>query len=359
MDLSHRLAVSYYKTIATINEQHHVFLVQHQSSNRIFIKKILDVYNIDVYENLYNHPIPGIPQIIDYCEEDHQLILIEEYISGTPLYEKMDHHDITEKDVLNYTLDLCNILEALHSLNPPIIHRDIKPSNIIITNYNHAVLLDFNAAKKFSPEKREDTVLLGTQGYAAPEQYGFGSSSPQTDIYSLGIVIKEMLAACNSNSKKLKFIADQCTQLSPKERYSSVTELKKEVQPLVKSSAEIHAAVKGSTRRFLPPGYRTHTPWKMFLSSVVYIFILWLCLSLEVKNTYGAALWTERLFCLAMMLSVIFGSFNYLNFQRLIPLCRHKNWIVKGIGIVILDFTVIVALFLVLVILESFAFHVV
>ena len=88
---------------------------------------------------------------------------------------------------------LCNILEALHSMTPPIIHRDIKPSNIIITSYNYAMLLDFNAAKQFSGQNESDTVLIGTPGYAAPEQYGFGSSSPKTDIYSLGIVLREML----------------------------------------------------------------------------------------------------------------------------------------------------------------------
>lgn len=80
---------------------------------------------------------------------------------------------------------LCNILNALHSMTPPIIHRDIKPSNIIITSYNYAMLLDFNAAKQFSGQNESDTVLIGTPGYAAPEQYGFGSSSPkQTYILS-------------------------------------------------------------------------------------------------------------------------------------------------------------------------------
>ena len=73
----------------------------------------------------------------------------------------------------------------------PIIHRDIKPSNIMITEQNHVVLLDFNAAKLYTNASTNDTVLLGTKGYAAPEQYGFGSSSPQTDIYAIGVLIKE------------------------------------------------------------------------------------------------------------------------------------------------------------------------
>lgn len=89
--------------------------------------------------------------------------------------------------------DLCEILEKLHSVTPPIVHRDTKPSNIIITNYEHVVLLDFNAAKYFADTDTADTILLGTKGYAAPEQYGFGSSTPQTDIYALGILLKELV----------------------------------------------------------------------------------------------------------------------------------------------------------------------
>lgn len=356
MDLSHRLAISYYKTIAAINEKHHIYLVQHPTSNRIFVKKILDVYNIDVYNKLYSNPISGTPRIIDYCEDDNKLLLIEEYISGTPLSDKIINHDINEQDILTYTLDLCNILEKLHALNPPLIHRDIKPSNIIITNYNHAVLLDFNAAKQFASGKCEDTVLLGTQGYAAPEQYGFGSSTPQTDIYSLGMVFKEMIGAGNITSEKLNHIVETCTQLNPKERYSSIKELKNEILLLLKQPDKQSLRTK-SLSRFLPPGYRTHTPWKMLFSSIVYLLVFTLCLSLEVKNVYGPALWVERIICLAMMLSVIFGCFNYLNIQRIFPICQHKNRLIRYFGICLLNISIVFLLFIILFLIETLFFH--
>lgn len=358
MDLSHRLAISCYKTIAAINEKHHIYLVQHPSSNRIFVKKILDVYNMDVYNKLYSNPIPGTPLIIDYCEEDNQLLLIEEYISGTPLADKILNHDISEQDILIYILDLCTILEKLHTLNPPVIHRDIKPSNIIITAYNHAVLLDFNAAKQFTSGKCEDTVLLGTQGYAAPEQYGFGSSTPQTDIYSLGMVLKEIATASNSASDKLNGIIEKCTQLNPKERYFSIKELKNEIISIFIQPDKQRTDTK-SIARFLPPGYRTHTPWKMLLSSMVYLLVLGLCLSLEVKNIYGPALWVERIICLAMMLSVIFGCFNYLNIQRIFPICQHKNRFIRFLGIGLLDISIVFLLFILLFLVETLIFHIV
>ena len=208
--------MSDYKIISALNEEHKVYLVQSALSGNIYVQKILDVYNIRVYEYLYRNPVAGIPRLINYYEDGNQLIVIEEYISGTSLQEKIDNSDLSVSDIRSYMIMLCNILEALHSMTPPIIHRDIKPSNIIITSYNYAMLLDFNAAKQFSGQNESDTVLIGTPGYAAPEQYGFGSSSPKTDIYSLGIVLREMLGSITPAPDiapilhRLNLIAERC-----------------------------------------------------------------------------------------------------------------------------------------------------
>ena len=89
MDFTHRLSASYYKTIAVMNESHKIYFVQHSETKKIFIKKILDVYNIDIYKYLYHNPVIGIPKIIDFYEENQQLTVIEEYISGTSLEDKI------------------------------------------------------------------------------------------------------------------------------------------------------------------------------------------------------------------------------------------------------------------------------
>jgi serine/threonine protein kinase len=342
-DFTHRLAISYYKTIAAINEDHHIYLVQHQESHKIYIKKILDVYNIDIYQHLYEHPVTGTPRIIDFYEENNRLTIIEEFVSGCSLRDKINRSQLTEAEILSYLADLCNVLEELHSSQPAIIHRDIKPSNIIITHYNRAILLDFNAAKHYSSAASEDTVLLGTQGYAAPEQYGFGASSPQTDIYALGILLKEMQASLPQSTNRFDSIVNRCTQINPSERFASITELK---------NALLHPASRGSMK-FTPPGFRTRTPWKMFLSSLFYFFAAWLSLSLTVQNVSGIALWGERIFVLVIMLSVIFCSFNYMNIQRFVPLCQHKNRLIRYIGILLLDITVVFFLFMLLFFIEE------
>lgn len=355
MDLNHRLALSYYKTIAGINEQHNVYLVQHSETGHICIKKILDVYNSNIYEYLYNNHIQGTPRIIDYYEDNNRLIVIEEYISGCSLQDKINNSTLTINDITTYVTDLCNILEKLHSVNPSIIHRDIKPSNIIITEYNHAVLLDFNAAKYFSPTANEDTTLLGTQGYAAPEQYGFGSSSPKTDIYALGIVLKEMVKSTSTDSFTGSFntIIDKCTRINASERYNSVSELKND---LYRYCSDSHKTIFHNLSVYLPPGYRTHTPWKMFISTFFYILIIWISMTLEVKNTNDANLWIQRIFLLIMFFSTVFGCFNYMNIHRYIPLCTHRNRLVRYAGIALLNVCVITFLFLIMAIILTTCF---
>lgn len=355
MDSTYHPTTSNYKTIAILNEAHGIYLVQNLTSNRIYVKKILDVYNIDIYKKLQTNPVSGTPRIIEFYEQNNQLTIIEEYLSGTPLEEKLQE-GVPYNDVKKYMADLCYILKKLHAFTPPIIHRDIKPSNIIITNFNRACLIDFNAAKNYSSSANEDTRLLGTQGYAAPEQYGFGSSSPQTDIYSLGIVLKEMLSSCNQYPSELDTIVTKCTQMNPSERFSCITELEQAIQGI--SSPNKTIKKHESIMSFIPPGFRTLTPWKMAVSTPIYALILWLCLTLEVKNVSGLALWVERIFCLAMFLSIIFGLFNYRDIQRFVPLCKSQNPLIRLLGAALLVIVIVFTLLISMIIIEIVFFHV-
>ena len=258
MDLTDRLAVSYYKTVLPINERHKVYLVRHQETGRLYVKKNLEIYSADVYRNLRRHPVEGIPRIIASCEEDGRLTVIEEFISGITLSDKIeiarstasDPGDIppdfassaasaalpdgpasdllTIPEIGLYMIRLCGILERLHSLDPPVIHRDIKPSNIMISSSRSVYLLDLNAARQYSgsPSQEADTRLLGTHGYAAPEQYGFRESSPQTDIYSVGRTLKEAVGALPCEDHTFDAVIAKCTQMDPSKRYASAGSLK-------------------------------------------------------------------------------------------------------------------------------------
>lgn len=346
MDYSKHLALSYYKTIATINESHHIYLVQHQDSGKIYIKKILSLYNAEIYQYLAEHPILGTPGIVDYFETDGQLILIEEYISGISLQEKISSKSLTSDKIIQYISNLCAILECLHEAVPPIVHRDIKPSNIIVTEYDKLILIDFNAAKYFTDINAEDTILLGTQGYAAPEQYGFGSSSPSTDIYSVGVLLRELAASLPDCDHRFDPIIERCTQINPQDRYHSAAELKASLS--TKPARPPKSIHQTKVKNFLPPGYRTGTVWKMILASFGYICIFWISFSSNSTGLTGPALFVDQASTLLILLSPILCSFNYLDVQRFLPLCKFKNPVPRYLGIILLDFSVMFILIMLL-----------
>ncbi len=229
------LPISFYKEIAILNEDHKVYIVQHIETKKIYVKKCLSIYNREVYVQLYKYPVEHIPRIYAIYENDDTLTIIEEYISGETLQDILDIGvEFSEKEVIDYAVKLCNILSSLHNQNPAIIHRDIKPSNIVLTEDNSIILLDLNAARLWRDEKDRDTRLLGTEGYAAPEQFGFGNSSRQTDIYAIGNLIKTLLRVESSPdshiSAKLGKVIEKCLEMNPKDRYQSANQLSKNLR---------------------------------------------------------------------------------------------------------------------------------
>lgn len=350
IDYNSRLEISYYSQIAAINEAHQIYLVQHIETQKVYIKKVLHVYNLSVYQQIKTNPIPGLPIIYCLYEQDNELTIIEEYISGNTLLELIDANGCFSEDATaRIVIELCDILIALHKHNPPIIHRDIKPSNVIITPAGQVKLLDLNAARA-DTTKDEDTVLLGTKGYAAPEQYGFGSSNIQTDIYAIGILMNTLLCGAYSHeivkNRRFEPIIRKCTEINPKDRYRSVAQLK---DKLVHGS-DYSAKYSNSWKRFLPPGFRTTTIWHMIIAIPVYLFIGFACLFIEVKDTYGFALWVVRLISLIMFLSIIACFTNYLDIQRIMPLCSKKNLFVRIFGIIVLSSGIALALFWLMVV---------
>lgn len=382
MDYEQRLAISYYKTIAALNESHKVYLAQHIDTQKIYVKKYLGIYNLQVYKYLKAHPIEGLPAVIDFYEdeENNQLILIEEYITGTSLQDLIVDKKLTVSLISNYTEELCRILDSLHSANPPIIHRDIKPSNVVITNTNHVVLLDFNAAKEYHAQSASDTVLIGTHGYAAPEQYGFMASSPQTDIYSLGILLKEMTDTLEMPASAedisqigiLRNIILRCTQFKPEDRYKSVLEiievlnqlpfLSQNQQPGVRANQESdigsdeekksqeqypynrkketdHSSSnrkrspnQNSLRRFLPPGFRSGNLRNEILAIFGYFFLFAVSFSMDREEPLFHNQTAEQLWvAFSLLAGVVVGS-NYLNIQSRLPLCNFKHPLLRLLG---------------------------
>ena len=358
MDIASRLSVSYYKDIATISEDHKVYIVQHIQTGKIFIKKILDVYNKSIYDYLLSNPILHTPRIHALYENANSLEIIEDYISGDTLEDLLSHGThFNEIQIKNIISQLCLIIKDLHSCKPEIIHRDIKPSNIILSPSGEVYLLDFNAAKYYSNQKDEDTSLLGTKGYAAPEQYGFGISTPQTDIYAIGMLLKEltshMIPQGKSYDSEFESIISKCTKLDAKERYKDIDSI---LRVLNKSKLpNNNRSNKPEWTKFLPPGFRSLSPLSMILSGIGYASLFWICLSMSSTTDSGVVLMIERIGILLFFLSIIFVSSNYLNIQMSFPPCRTQNVLLRIIAVLFLDILIFLAFAMILYFLVAIA----
>ena len=137
----------------------------------------------------------NLPQVSDFFEEGTKAYLVMEFIEGETLEQVLEdaHGPLDEALVMGWALQLCSVLQYLHSRQPPIIFRDMKPSNVMVTGDNQLKLIDFGIARIFKTSATKDTTLLGSQGYAPLEQYGRSQSDPRSDIYALGATMYHLL----------------------------------------------------------------------------------------------------------------------------------------------------------------------
>jgi serine/threonine protein kinase len=138
---------------------------------------------------------PNLPRIHDHFSEYGRSYVVMDFIAGDTLEDYLNKiiRRFSVEPALEIGLQLCSVLDYLHARQPPIIFRDLKPANIMRTADNDVYLIDFGIARHFKPGKAKDTIPLGSRGYAAPEQYGKAQTTPQSDIYSLGATLHQLL----------------------------------------------------------------------------------------------------------------------------------------------------------------------
>ena len=188
-----------------------------------------------------NHP--HLPSIVDVIDGDGSFLIVMDFIEGNTLSDILKESGAqSQENVIDWAKQLCDVLGYLHSSNPAIIYRDMKPSNVMLKPDGNVVLFDFGTAREYKSQNLEDTVCLGTRGYAAPEQYGgHGQTDARTDIYCLGATMYHLLTGHNPGeppyemypirhwnpalSAGLEAIILKCTQKNPIDRYQSCAEL--------------------------------------------------------------------------------------------------------------------------------------
>lgn len=186
---------------------------------------------------------PCLPRIVDIIDKDDVIYVVMDYIEGEPLSKVLEKEGAQDQEtVIEWAEDLCDVLDYLHTQEPPIIYRDMKPANIMLQPNGNIKLIDFGIAREYKEQNLEDTVSLGTRGYAAPEQFGGkGQTDQRTDIYCLGVTLYHLVTGKNpceppyeiypirywnpKLSAGLESIILRCTQLNPEDRYHSCAEL--------------------------------------------------------------------------------------------------------------------------------------
>ena len=213
-----------YETVKTIknSERGCVSLLQNKQNGTRFIFRHYQGSG-EVYRKLLSVSCRNLPKIMEAAEQDGMVAVLEEYIQGDSLAFLLAGACLTPAEARKITFQLCNALWVLHSLGA--VHRDIKPENVIVRG-SEAVLIDFDASRIFKSGTNQDTQILGTTGYAAPEQYGITQTDQRADIYSLGVLLNIMLTGKHPSrelaSGRLGRIVQKCTMVNPEKRYKNV-----------------------------------------------------------------------------------------------------------------------------------------
>ena len=218
---------------------------------------------------------PNLPGIVDVIDTPESLLIVMDYTEGISLQKLLRQRGaLPEEPVIRWGRQLCAVLDYLHHQNPPIIYRDMKPSNVMLRPDGNVVLIDFGTARELKDcHMTEDTICLGTRGYAAPEQFGGrGQTDVRTDIYCLGATLYHLLTGHSPAEppyeiKPLRYWKEswkntgleklilKCTRMDPGARYQNCGEL---MQALLHYREEDEAAKRTRRRK-----------WRAFLAGVV------------------------------------------------------------------------------------------
>ena len=201
---------------------------------------ILEAYMMQELEHF------AIPRVREVVETDDMLGIVREYVEGISLEQYMETNGVpAAESVVEWAKMVCDILQYLHTMTPPHIYRDVKPSNLILDTKGRIHIVDFGIMRTYKEGQSQDTAILGTVGYAAPEQYGSRQTDQRTDIYGLGMTMYCLLTGEKAQDKNfvvkpvrdihpeipkgLEYIISKCIELDPDKRYQSCEELLKDL----------------------------------------------------------------------------------------------------------------------------------
>ena len=245
-------------------------LCLYEPSHKLYIVKQVDLASKPFYDRIATINNPYLARVLYLHQTDNKVMVVREYISGDSLADKLKGgQTIPSESAISIIAQICEGLEALHKNG--LVHRDINPNNIIITTDGNVKIIDYGIVRSFEANKSADTVILGTPGYAAPEQFGFSQSNARTDIYAVGVMFNVMLTGKLPNERiaegALGRIIAKCIEIDSKQRYNSMGELKIAVQNKIVSGNQAERLIKAL------PGLRSSNTAMVVTSIFLYITV--------------------------------------------------------------------------------------
>gem|GEM_PF-311190 len=306
-----------------------ISIVKDPVDDIVYVKKHFDTTNaLNVYKALVKIAHINLPKTFQVIELDGGFVVLEEYIHGATLQTALAGRPLPTEKVINITLQLCAALDTLHQMTPPLIHRDVNPANIMVTADGTVKLIDFDAAKEYKAEKAEDTTLLGTKAYAAPEQYGYAKTDARTDIYCLGATMYHMLMGKLYTDKDempkgtIGAILRKCLQIDPENRYPNITALKNDL--------EGKNVTRGFIDKWLVPVFPSlqTTFWKRMLLISVYAsaWLLGVYMILDaISEIYDIVSAREESAVALGVITLVVIFCNMFGIRDKLPLFRNKK----------------------------------
>lgn len=183
---------------------------------------------------------PSLPRIVDIIENQETIFVVMDYIEGESLDKVIvESGPQPEELVIGWAKQLCDALSYLHAQKPPIIYRDMKPANIMLKPEGNIKIIDFGIAREYKEQNLTDTTVLGTRGYAPPEQYD-GQTDARSDIFALGKTMHHLLTGIDPRtgelyapvrmwnpelSEGIELIIDKCVEPASENRYQNCQDL--------------------------------------------------------------------------------------------------------------------------------------
>ena len=303
--------------------------------NTLYVKKEIPQACVSYYHTLASINSRNLAPVLFVTEEGDTAFVLSEYVSGQSLSGLLQEgKTFSQEEARGICTQVCFGLWELHRRG--LVHRDINPNNIIISSDNVVKIIDFGIVRSFTQDKIRDTVIMGTPGYAAPEQFGFLQSDARTDIYAVGVLLNQLLTGRFPNERlapgKLGTVVRRCVEIDAQKRFSSIDQLMNQLSG---------SAVPGlETVLDTLPGFRSRRGGQAFGAVLLYLLA-----GMAVVQSYMSLKtppWGYAVHTVSVLFSTVIPFFcfhNFLNVWERFPFTRYasrksQKILFRGLGIV-------------------------